>query len=232
MPQLSHRPNRQLNHPTSHLPQHENNENAATEDKVNNGRLVRAKVKIMENLETKDIEIKLMNEEIKTAYAPSKVLQQRLCKNWESIKRFTKSASKGTKLTSDEGQQVNQGETAHPPQSRDNIAEWWTSEGRMARVAVYGPPRRSTRPVVRNWSDIQGSRTGNIPYLPTKAKAPPLDQPHYLGPIMTNGSDGKSESASCPMGDRGPTTVIRERDTVGKSLKENRGNVALQNNYK
>ncbi|KAK3887719.1 hypothetical protein Pcinc_008204 [Petrolisthes cinctipes] len=175
--------NSTTSHPTFHrLPP--NNENAATEDKENNARLVRVIEKIMEKLETKDIEIKLMNEEIKTAYATS---------------------SNRTKLTSDDGQQVNQGETAHPPQSRDNIAEWRTSEGRMARVAVYGPPRRSTRLVVRNWSDIQGSRTGNIPYLPTNAKAPPLDQPHYLGPIMTNGRRlGIGDDLKAPVARRTP----------------------------
>ncbi|KAK3890134.1 hypothetical protein Pcinc_005867 [Petrolisthes cinctipes] len=56
-------------------------------------------------------------------------------------------ASNRTQLTSDKRQQVNQRETAHPPQSPENIAGWRTSEGRMARDAVYGPPRRSSRPV-------------------------------------------------------------------------------------
>ncbi|KAK3875512.1 hypothetical protein Pcinc_019631 [Petrolisthes cinctipes] len=51
------------------------NENAATGDKENDANLVRAIEKIMEKLETNDMEIELINEEIKTAYATIKVLQ-------------------------------------------------------------------------------------------------------------------------------------------------------------
>ncbi|KAK4322530.1 hypothetical protein Pmani_006711 [Petrolisthes manimaculis] len=43
------------------------NENAATGDKENDANLVRAVDKIMEKLETNDMEIGLMNEEIKTS---------------------------------------------------------------------------------------------------------------------------------------------------------------------
>lgn len=54
------------------------NENAATEGKENYASLVTAIDKTMEKLETKDMEIELMNEEIKAAYATIKALQQRV----------------------------------------------------------------------------------------------------------------------------------------------------------
>lgn len=59
---------------------------------------------------------------------------------------------------------MDQGDSAHPPQKPDNIAEWRSSQGRVARNAVIrGPPRRSSRPVERSWSDAQGFRTRDMP---------------------------------------------------------------------